>query len=1107
MKELPEALAQEIQKTSSFPVLKILINGNDVTSLVVDFGNIQELYEEGTNEYAFSIARQTTVSIGDVVEIYQTFQGFSEELLLFKGIVIELQETETKIDITIADENIKLDIDILETVDETKYPLARDKGKVIPKGFGDFEVEAVCIETPATATLKETLTKDDTTITVDSTEGFADSGVLHIDNEQIYYEGKTATDFLNCQRGYNNTTPDVHLYGATVSQGTTQKWKVCDKPLDSVISVKADGQEITDYTADLTNAEITIGKIPFYAESPTQESFDFDVVGSSNTAVFPEMAIEPGLDAAVLTPATTIKKAFKASQLPAGGAGIDLSVEFPDYTPPVGTIAKTEIYLIYQVTAYSVSYDKETQPPPDTSLTVTIDGAITNTHSGKGSWTQRSVYEGVFLNPADKKSLSIKVDLGNNVSSAEIKVLYAHRIVYVDIPDSRKLHLVRNSAFDIKGKLNRAWLAVEYWAELGEDGKFPTIQIDATNGKFSKTFYLKGISNSFPKTNTNIVDISHNHDVGFDFAHGHLMYIKTTSTQTQTATNVPFTIQATNQTVSQNISFPQLTLGSNDTVQSVEYTIGWSLSVSSDEVVTGSGSQDATIYDYDDNYKVGEHEWKIDNQIEQGQTSVSVSLIDCAKVVFSDVGHNITNATVTIDFDYYNYRGAVYYNEDGSVAGSANFYIYAGGTNIFSKSGDIIDYSPGKVSWSTTSNEFFISVYANFSTKDMDSPTTTHTALKINSISRTYNYEDPAGSAPDSVEAKINETTVYSGSGTNLNNQTLQWTQDTYTTTIPVSLSESGASDSWAKFTINSAQAVATIKTEGIDETYTALQIDPATGGISDIEEKRILEKEEPNNTVTTVEFFELPVFSFDELVNLDVKITHLNDDPSAVLIQRCWLVVEYFPVSYRFPDTVKVRAYRSITKPDECINEILEKVGVSAVSLDSFSGIYVNGALTEQTTAREAIKEIAYETDHYLFGKKLVDKNKNTPVATITEDDIIAGSLTVSWTPFDSLYSEITGTFRNTSLTVNEPSQTLQRRKEIRFSLITDTSIVERILNRVKQPRKIVRFRTPLKWLALERGDVIALQTSLTSGNYLITKKSQDIWKNEIEFEAIQTV
>ena len=1117
MKELPESLAQEIQKTSSFPVLKILINGDDVTSLVVDFGNIQELYEEGTNEYSFSIARQATVGIGDTVEIYQTFQGLSEQLLLFKGIVIELQETETKIDITIADENIKLDVDILETVDETKYPLARDKGRVIPKGFGDFEVEAVCIETPATATLKETLTKDDTTITVDSTEGFADSGILYIDDEQIYYNGKTATDFLNCQRGYNGTKADIHLYGATVSQGTTQKWKVCDKPLEPVLCgeltcgdtfavcggkiayIEADGQKLSTgvNNLDLENATVTIEKIPFYAESPTQESVDFDIVGSSNTALFPEMAIEPGLDAAVLTPATTIKKGFKASQLPAGGAGIDLYVEFPEYTPPVGNIVKTEVYLIYQVTVNSVSYDKETQDPPETSVIVTIEGTTT-THSGKGSFTQRGVYESVFLNPADKRSVKIRVDLGSNVSSAEIKVLYAHRVVYIEIPDSRRLQLVKTAPIDLKGKLNRAWMAIEYWAELGEDGKFPTVQVDISGGSFSKTAYLKGLSTSFPKTDTNIVDISHNHDVGFDFAHGHLMYIKTTSTQTQTGTNVPFTLSATNQTVSQDITFPALQLGENDTVQSVTYTIGWGLEVSSNQSKTGSGSQTATIYDYDDSDRVGTHEWKKTTYMDANGGYVTNQFYQCAKAVFGDTGHNITSATITVDFDYYNY--------DSNSKCSVNFTLNADGDDRFSDTNQVTDYTNEKISWSSTSSDFYITVSGSFNMPSDNIGTYCNTAFKINSISRTYTYEDPAGHAPDSVTCKINGANVYSGSGTNLSNQSYEWTQDTYTQNIPVELSESGASDSWAKFTINSAQAVVTIKTEGIDNTYTALQIDPANGGIKDIDEKRLLETEEPRSTTTAVELFELPVISFDELKNLEVTLTHLNDDPSAVLIQRCWLVVEYFPVSYRFPDSVKVRAYRSVTKPDECINEIFEKVGVSPVYLDAFSGIYVNGAFAEQLSARDAIKTIAYETDHYLFGKKLVDKNKNIPVATITEDDIVAGGLTVSWTPFDSLYSEITGVFRDTSLTVNKPSQILQRSKEIRFNLITDTSIVERILDRVKQPRKIVRFRTPLKWLALERGDVVTLQFSLASGNFLITKRFQDIWKGEIEFEAIET-
>ena len=44
--------------------------------------------------------------------------------------------------------------------------------------------------------------KDVTTITVESTVGFPDKGVIFIDQEGIFYDGKTFNQFLNCQRGY-----------------------------------------------------------------------------------------------------------------------------------------------------------------------------------------------------------------------------------------------------------------------------------------------------------------------------------------------------------------------------------------------------------------------------------------------------------------------------------------------------------------------------------------------------------------------------------------------------------------------------------------------------------------------------------------------------------------------------------------------------------------------------------------------------------------------------------------------------------------------------------------------------------------------------------------
>ena len=60
-----------------------------------------------------------------------------------------------------------------------------------------------------------------TTITVDSTTGFAATGTLLIDSELITYTGKTGTDFTGCVRGANGTTAASHLDNATVFDALT----------------------------------------------------------------------------------------------------------------------------------------------------------------------------------------------------------------------------------------------------------------------------------------------------------------------------------------------------------------------------------------------------------------------------------------------------------------------------------------------------------------------------------------------------------------------------------------------------------------------------------------------------------------------------------------------------------------------------------------------------------------------------------------------------------------------------------------------------------------------------------------------------------------------
>jgi len=64
--------------------------------------------------------------------------------------------------------------------------------------------------------LNGAITAGATTITVDDTSDFWGSGTIKIDNELIYYGGKTATTFTSLTRGYDGTTAATHNDNATV---------------------------------------------------------------------------------------------------------------------------------------------------------------------------------------------------------------------------------------------------------------------------------------------------------------------------------------------------------------------------------------------------------------------------------------------------------------------------------------------------------------------------------------------------------------------------------------------------------------------------------------------------------------------------------------------------------------------------------------------------------------------------------------------------------------------------------------------------------------------------------------------------------------------------
>ena len=70
--------------------------------------------------------------------------------------------------------------------------------------------------------------RDTTTVTVESTLGFPNRGVIFIDEEAIYYTDKTPNQFLNCQRGYIGVNAR-HKKGASVYGPYYIETKITDK--------------------------------------------------------------------------------------------------------------------------------------------------------------------------------------------------------------------------------------------------------------------------------------------------------------------------------------------------------------------------------------------------------------------------------------------------------------------------------------------------------------------------------------------------------------------------------------------------------------------------------------------------------------------------------------------------------------------------------------------------------------------------------------------------------------------------------------------------------------------------------------------------------------
>lgn len=103
----------------------------------------------------------------------------------------------------------------------------------------------------ATTTLNGALNSSATTITVGSTIDFPEQGRIVIDDEQIFYSGKTSTTFTGCTRGARDSRATAHSNGAVINNAN----KVIVTNLRERIPIMLEGKNL-EYIVELELREV-----------------------------------------------------------------------------------------------------------------------------------------------------------------------------------------------------------------------------------------------------------------------------------------------------------------------------------------------------------------------------------------------------------------------------------------------------------------------------------------------------------------------------------------------------------------------------------------------------------------------------------------------------------------------------------------------------------------------------------------------------------------------------------------------------------------------------------------------------------------------------------
>jgi hypothetical protein len=97
----------------------------------------------------------------------------------------------------------------------------------------------------------------DTEVSVSSTAGYASSGSIYIESEQITYTSKTATKFEGCVRGAGSTVKAAHAVGTTVSPKVNSSCLLTVALTETIVSVNSTYGFASNGTIHIGSEDIT----------------------------------------------------------------------------------------------------------------------------------------------------------------------------------------------------------------------------------------------------------------------------------------------------------------------------------------------------------------------------------------------------------------------------------------------------------------------------------------------------------------------------------------------------------------------------------------------------------------------------------------------------------------------------------------------------------------------------------------------------------------------------------------------------------------------------------------------------------------------------------